>query len=136
MPLTSQLRSGQAPYAHVPWLALAAAAFAAACTAGVGHGTSVGKGGGPGTGAGGSAGSGGGSGSSGTGGSGATDGPVIVIDGGADGGSCTSAVTCTPPNGRYCGVIGNGCFGMLDCGACPTGQVCEGGICVSGAGCA
>ena len=49
------------------------------------------------------------------------DRPVIVIDAGADGGGCTSGVTCTPPNGRYCGVIGNGCFGTIDCGACPTG---------------
>jgi hypothetical protein len=96
----------------------------------------VGRGGGPGTGAGGSAGGGGGAGSSGTGtGGGATDGPVIVIDAGADGGTCTSAVTCTPPNGRYCGVIGNGCFGSLDCGACPTGDQCESNICVRGMDC-
>ena len=61
------------------------------------------------------------------------DRPVIVIDGGADGGGCTSSVTCTPPNGRYCGVIGNGCFGTLDCGACPSGEVCEVGVCVGGA---
>ena len=54
------------------------------------------------------------------------DRPMIVIDAAADGG-CTSTVTCTPPNGRYCGVIGNGCFGTIDCGACPTGQMCEGG---------
>jgi hypothetical protein len=35
---------------------------------------------------------------------------------------CTS--TCRPPGGLYCGTIGTGCGGTLDCGACPTGQVC------------
>ena len=56
------------------------------------------------------------------------DRPMIVLDAGPDGGGCTPSVTCTPPNGLYCGVIGNGCFGMIDCGGCPTGQMCESGI--------
>ena len=34
--------------------------------------------------------------------------PDVAI---VEGGTCTPSVTCTPPNGRYCGVIGNGCFG-------------------------
>jgi hypothetical protein len=46
--------------------------------------------------------------------------PEVAI---VEGGTCTPSVTCTPPNGRYCGVIGNGCFGMLDCGTCPADQV-------------
>ncbi|HMI88029.1 MAG TPA: hypothetical protein VK550_28290 [Polyangiaceae bacterium] len=32
--------------------------------------------------------------------------------------------TCAPPNGRYCGVVGDGCGGSVDCGSCPSGQVC------------
>src|SRR5262245_48570987 len=52
-----------------------------------------------------------------------------------DGGTCTPSVTCTPANGRYCGVIGNGCFGTIDCGGCPTDQVCDNGVCVGGASC-
>jgi hypothetical protein len=40
-----------------------------------------------------------------------------------DSGMC-NATTCTPPNGRYCGVVGNGCGGQLDCGTCPAGQDC------------
>ncbi|HMI85673.1 MAG TPA: hypothetical protein VK550_16360, partial [Polyangiaceae bacterium] len=32
-----------------------------------------------------------------------------------DSGDC-NATTCTPINGRYCGVVGNGCGGLVDCG--------------------
>jgi len=52
-----------------------------------------------------------------------------------DTGVCTPSVTCTPPNGQYCGVIGNGCFGMIDCGTCPGDEVCDNGVCVGGASC-
>jgi len=52
-----------------------------------------------------------------------------------DGGMCTPSVTCDPPNGRYCGTIGNGCFGMIDCGTCPADQVCDSNVCVGGASC-
>jgi hypothetical protein len=52
-----------------------------------------------------------------------------------DGGACTPSVTCDPPNGRYCGTIGNGCFGMIDCGTCPGDQVCDNNVCVGGASC-
>lgn len=48
---------------------------------------------------------------------------------------CHSGVTCTPMNGRYCGVIGDGCAATLDCGACPGDQVCDGGLCVAGTSC-
>ena len=79
-----------------------------------------------------------------TGGSGGgTDAPVVTdtkpptpdLSIPTDGGTCTPSVTCDPPNGRYCGVIGNGCFGMIDCGTCPADQVCEGNVCVGGASC-
>ncbi len=35
-------------------------------------------------------------------------------------------ISCTPAGGgRYCGVIGDGCGGTLDCGtACPGGMAC------------
>ena len=51
-----------------------------------------------------------------------------------DGGACTR-VTCNPLGGRYCGVIGDGCNGMIDCGACAAGQTCEAGVCVGGPSC-
>ena len=47
--------------------------------------------------------------------------------GDAQGGIC-QPTTCTPPGGRYCGEIGTGCGGRLDCGtSCPAGQTCGGG---------
>jgi hypothetical protein len=53
--------------------------------------------------------------------------------------SACTRVTCTPAMGRYCGKIGDGCGGLLDCGACPTDQVCSGaptaGLCVAGPNC-
>jgi hypothetical protein len=49
--------------------------------------------------------------------------------------TCNSGVTCNPPNGRYCDVIGDGCTGTIECGVCPATQICEGNICVEGAGC-
>src|SRR5262245_33098603 len=36
--------------------------------------------------------------------------PEVTV---SDAGMCTPSVTCDPPNGRYCGVIGNGCFGGM-----------------------
>ena len=109
-------------------LILGVLALAAGC-AGVTPGATTGKGGSA------TAGTSGG-GTTGTGGAGGSavdaggDRPMIVLDAGPEGGGCTPTVTCTPPNGRYCGVIGNGCFATIDCGACPTGQMCESGICV------
>src|SRR6185503_4784509 len=44
-----------------------------------------------------------------------------------DAGTCT-ALTCTPQNGRYCGSVGNGCGGIMDCGACPAGDTCGASI--------
>jgi hypothetical protein len=58
----------------------------------------------------------------------------VVPPGSGDGGTCTK-VTCTPTGGQYCGLIGNGCGGTVDCAACPAGQTCEAGLCVRGADC-
>ena len=38
--------------------------------------------------------------------------------------SCAEAITCATATRRCSGVIGNGCGGMLDCGACPAGESC------------
>jgi hypothetical protein len=40
-----------------------------------------------------------------------------------DGATCMP-VSCNPPGGQYCDMIGDGCGYNMDCGACPTGQVC------------
>jgi hypothetical protein len=34
------------------------------------------------------------------------------------------ALTCTPVGGQFCGRIGDGCGGAVECGACPGHQVC------------
>ncbi len=47
---------------------------------------------------------------------------------------CT-AVTCINPGGQYCGAIGDGCRGTLDCGACAAGFLCDDGLCVGDASC-
>ena len=38
-------------------------------------------------------------------------------------GPCTQ-ITCAVAGGPYCGKIGDGCGGALDCGDCPTGLSC------------
>ena len=40
-----------------------------------------------------------------------------------DSGACTPT-NCTPANGKYCGIVGDGCGGKMDCGGCPAGQGC------------
>ena len=47
--------------------------------------------------------------------------------------NCT-AITCNPMGGgQYCGRIGNGCGGVLDCPSCPGGMACgtgaQAGVC-------
>jgi hypothetical protein len=38
--------------------------------------------------------------------------------------SCRS-LTCNPAGGQYCGAIGDGCGGTLDCGSqCSDGSIC------------
>ena len=50
--------------------------------------------------------------------------------------NCSTAVTCTPEGGQYCGKIGNGCLGTLDCGNCTqAGWVCENNLCVGATSC-
>jgi hypothetical protein len=39
--------------------------------------------------------------------------------------ACTP-LTCAPAGGRYCGKIGNGCGGPLECGDCTDGLTCGG----------
>jgi hypothetical protein len=46
---------------------------------------------------------------------------AIAGDGQADG--CLP-VTCSPAEGDYCGIIGDGCGGDLDCGQCRIGWSC------------
>jgi hypothetical protein len=54
----------------------------------------------------------------------------------SEGGTCTPSVTCNPPNGRYCGVISDGCLRPLDCGAsCAANEVCDQNICVGDNSC-
>src|SRR5262249_51449967 len=41
-----------------------------------------------------------------------------------DSGACMNPTRCTTANGSYCGVVGDGCGGTIDCGNCAGGQVC------------
>jgi hypothetical protein len=49
-------------------------------------------------------------------------GGIPGVCGGHDG-AC-SPFTCSRATVRYCGVIGDGCGGRLDCGECQDGEVC------------
>ncbi|HWZ89681.1 MAG TPA: carboxypeptidase-like regulatory domain-containing protein, partial [Polyangiaceae bacterium] len=73
-------------------------------------------------------------GQSGTGGSGPS---IVVPDAGDDSGStCSTLVSCTPLGGQYCGAIGDGCNGTIDCGmSCKADWSCMDNLCVGGAGC-
>jgi len=53
---------------------------------------------------------------------------------GIDSGICQPVDSCKVAGGQYCGVIGDGCTGNINCGDCPTGQSCLGGVCGSGRG--
>jgi hypothetical protein len=50
-----------------------------------------------------------------------------------------AAIACTGANGRYCGLIGDGCNGGIDCGDCASGEVCGGAgvpnLCAAGPDC-
>jgi hypothetical protein len=61
--------------------------------------------------------------------------PIDVAAPPADAAACTTQVQCVLPSGRYCGVIGDGCLGTLDCGVCPGTEVCDKGLCVGGPDC-
>ncbi|HEY0705226.1 MAG TPA: hypothetical protein VGG33_00415, partial [Polyangia bacterium] len=71
-------------------------------------------------------------------------GPILPPDGGGpiigdaarpDGPAACTPGVCLAAGGRFCGKIGDGCGGTLDCGMCPTGQVCGGsgipGLCAA-----
>ncbi len=81
--------------------------------------------------AGGSAGAGG---SSGSGSPIAGQPPVIVMtDAGPD--DACDPLSCTPPGGQYCGTVGNGCLGTMECPACTGDWVCDDGLCKGGPSC-
>ncbi len=44
-------------------------------------------------------------------------------------------VSCVSGGGQYCGQIGDGCRGTLECGACATGWECADGLCIGDASC-
>ena len=54
------------------------------------------------------------------------DGLANVCGSAPDSGACTPT-NCTQGQYRYCGVIGDGCGGKVDCGGCSTGQGCGAG---------
>ena len=56
-------------------------------------------------------------------------GTSLSIDGG-----CLALTSCKAAGGQYCGIIGDGCGGNLDCGTCPAGQTCTGNVCSAGSG--
>jgi hypothetical protein len=53
---------------------------------------------------------------------------------GVDSGVCIPRSSCKVGGGQYCGIIGDGCTGDLNCGDCPTGLSCQGGVCGDGTG--
>jgi hypothetical protein len=61
--------------------------------------------------------------------------PGVDVPGGSDSAAAADAcvpLVCHDPtcDSRYCGKIGDGCGGMLDCGDdCPTAWTCEQGLC-------
>src|SRR5688572_18451669 len=42
---------------------------------------------------------------------------------------CGNRIACNTDAARYCGTIGDNCGGTLNCGDCPTGQLCRGNVC-------
>jgi len=77
----------------------------------------------------------GGAGQAGTGNTGFVVQPDASTPLGDAGQSCPGA-TCNPIGGQYCGKIGNGCGGTIDCGACTqAGWTCVSNLCVGGASC-
>jgi hypothetical protein len=85
---------------------------------------------------GGSSGAGGAGGSTGgSGGSGIAGGPIIVMtDGGQQPDAC-DPLTCTPEGGQYCGKVGDGCLGTMECPDCMGDWVCDEGLCKGGPSC-
>jgi hypothetical protein len=47
------------------------------------------------------------------------------VDGSCKGGPSCPRLTCSPTGGQYCGAIGDGCGGTIDCGRqCSDGSTC------------
>ena len=44
-----------------------------------------------------------------------------------DSGACKTTVCDQRPAGQYCGIVGDGCGGTIDCGACADWFICGGG---------
>jgi hypothetical protein len=42
---------------------------------------------------------------------------------------CSNRIACISDAARYCGTIGDNCGGTLNCGDCPTGQICRNSVC-------
>jgi hypothetical protein len=59
---------------------------------------------------------------------GSDGGPPFGIDG------CNLISSCKVAGGQYCGIIGNGCGGSVNCGDCPAGLTCTNRVCSNGAG--
>src|SRR5258706_5259028 len=53
------------------------------------------------------------------------DGIANLCGSAPDSGACT-LTSCTNANGKYCGVVGDGCGGSVDCGGCSGAQTCGG----------
>jgi hypothetical protein len=51
-----------------------------------------------------------------------------------DTGICNLTPSCKVAGGQYCGIIGDGCGGSINCGTCPTGFSCIKGVCSNGSG--
>jgi hypothetical protein len=68
----------------------------------------------------------------------AGSGVIHPTAGNAGTGPCTPITSCETPGGSYCGVIGDGCVGTLDCGMnCPETWQCDiqSHLCVGGPDC-
>ena len=89
----------------------------------------------------GSGGRGGGAGSASAGANSAAGGALLVIPDAGPVDACIPAVApaaCVTPAGAYCGLIGDGCNGQIDCGNnCPAGWTCDttNHMCIGGADC-
>ena len=70
-----------------------------------------------------------------------TGGLLLVLPDARSVDACVPAAApaaCTAPGGSYCGLIGDGCRGQIDCGNnCPAGWTCDiaDSVCVGGADC-
>jgi hypothetical protein len=75
----------------------------------------------------------------GSGGGDVPDVPVFVInDAGGEPVPCTNPVACQGMNYKYCGMIGDGCGNIIDCGGCAATEACgsvTAGVCGGGPGC-